>query len=170
MNATSGYRNGSAVVVLITDSTSHEDPSFIDDVATRLHQVVSEVHVVGVGESVSMSQLELFASSPSYQYVNTLSLQEFSGMIGTNSIATSIACGVTSTTSVTTTTTSTSTITLVTCPSFQRAVDLIIVLDSSSSWGDLGWYYVTRFAASIIGRFPISDSKSQFEVTEFAVS
>jgi hypothetical protein len=47
------------------------------------------------------------------------------------------------------------------CP-VRREVDLIFVLDSSSSLSALGWTYVTQYAAAIVKMLPISETLTQF--------
>ncbi len=46
--------------------------------------------------------------------------------------------------------------------SCSRAQDLILVLDSSSSWGELGWSNVKQYAAAIVDVLPVSLALTQF--------
>ena len=113
----SGYRGGKAVVILVTDGQSQESGIALADSIAGV-KALAEVFVVGLGQNISVPEVESIASDPVATHKFLLDYSQFNDSM--NAIITDIAvtsgCQSNTTTTVTATTTTQVTSTTTTLP------------------------------------------------------
>jgi hypothetical protein len=64
LRTSAGYRGGDAIIYVITDGASQEEPSFVERAANDLKATGAEVVAIGITDLVNSAQLAVIASGP----------------------------------------------------------------------------------------------------------
>jgi hypothetical protein len=136
LTSAAGFRGGKAVVIVVTDGNTQESMSSLTSAVSALH-AVAEVFAVGVGQEISATQIQLIASEPKAQHAFSTTLDGLASQSIIDQILDLSSC-------------------------VYLPIDLVFILESSSSVSAQTWASLKQAVVNIINSLPVSSLEVRF--------